>query len=77
VVTAPPATTTPITTPPDDLQVITPAPDDLQVTFPDELAETGGDFSWVLLGTLAMLILGALTLAYAAIRRLATDKVRP
>ena len=68
--------TTPVTTPPSDLQVITPSPSDLQVTFPDELAKTGGDFSWVLFATLAMLIAGALTLAYATIRRLATDKVR-
>jgi hypothetical protein len=72
--TAPPAVTTPVVTPPPaDLQVITPAPDDLQIAFPDELAVTGGDFSWVLLVTMMMLIAGALTVAYSAIRRLATD----
>jgi len=63
-----------VTTPPDDLQVITPAPDDLQITFPDELAATGGDFSWVLLITMMMLIAGALSVAYSAIRRLAIDR---
>jgi hypothetical protein len=56
--------------------VIIPAPDDLQVTFPDELAETGGDFSWVLLATLLMLLAGALTVAYSTIRRLASDTER-